>query len=368
MIRRCGMNNKSGDQNPSAGPPSTLSRRQVLKRTGMVMAGLAVAGSVPIGIHSLHPSHRLQIQSLYNLFHMGHCAPTVAQTLMSTAFEDAGQIVKAAGAMAGGIGNAGAECGGLTASALFLAAMHDGKSASIPSFELLLAGHLLLHRFQQANGALFCRDISRKSGMMGCIKAIRTSPPLACSVRNVQENNPNLEEDAEKHAAWKVVLPEFDHHGFHCSHSVFQLLADTINVDKTLLDATRGFVGGLFLSGMNCCALSAAVMAIGIKTAIIEDSFLSVLKMMKLMATNDARAMANSINGFNSAINTSNRLVKWFETTFGSIECRKISQTDFSCKDSVVRFINLQQWSTCYAVCEAVAKETRKIFNCGINV
>ena len=171
--------------------------------------------------------------------------------------------------------------------------MHVGKSVSIPSFEILLAGHSLIHRFQQANGTLFCRDISRNSGMMGCIKAIRTSPPLACSVRNVEENNLYLEEDAEKHADWKVVvLFEFEHHGFHCSYCVFQLLADAVKVDKTLLDATRGFVGGLFLNGMTCCALSAAVMVIGLKTAIIEDSFLSVLKMMKLMAANDARAVA----------------------------------------------------------------------------
>ena len=75
-----------------------------------------------------------------------------------------------------------------------------------------------------------------------------------------------------------------------------------------------------------------------------------------------------SANGFNSAINTSYRLVKCFETTFGSIECRKIYQTDFSCKDSVVHFTNLRQWSTCCAVCEAVAKETQKIFNCEISV
>ena len=55
---------------------------------------------------------------------MGHCAPTVMQTLLEASRIDAPWLVKAAGGLPGGIGNIGEECGGVTAPLMLLGLRH----------------------------------------------------------------------------------------------------------------------------------------------------------------------------------------------------------------------------------------------------
>src|SRR5512139_585608 len=53
-------------------------------------------------------------KSASNLIRMGHCAPTVMQTLLDVSGEQKQWLVKLIAGMPGGIGNTGYECGALT--------------------------------------------------------------------------------------------------------------------------------------------------------------------------------------------------------------------------------------------------------------
>jgi hypothetical protein len=57
-------------------------------------------------------SQKHEYLAIKNVLSMGHCAPTVARTLLqSESIEDL-RLIKLMAAMPGGIGNSGAECGG----------------------------------------------------------------------------------------------------------------------------------------------------------------------------------------------------------------------------------------------------------------
>ncbi len=59
-------------------------------------------------------------KSLANLLRMGHCAPTVMQTLLDISALDKEWLVRFSAGMPGGIGNTGFECGALTSSLALL--------------------------------------------------------------------------------------------------------------------------------------------------------------------------------------------------------------------------------------------------------
>ena len=61
------------------------------------------------------PTNTLRRRSMSNLLRMGHCAPTVMQTLLDASYTEAEWLVKLTAGLPGGIGNTGAECGGVTA-------------------------------------------------------------------------------------------------------------------------------------------------------------------------------------------------------------------------------------------------------------
>ena len=54
-------------------------------------------------------------RGLSNLLKMGHCAPTVMQTLLDLGNTKEEWLVRMCAGLPGGIGNTGFECGGITA-------------------------------------------------------------------------------------------------------------------------------------------------------------------------------------------------------------------------------------------------------------
>ena len=55
---------------------------------------------------------------------MGHCAPTVTQTLLDASDAEAPWLVKLTAGLPGGIGNTGGECGGVTAPLILFGLRH----------------------------------------------------------------------------------------------------------------------------------------------------------------------------------------------------------------------------------------------------
>ena len=94
-------------------------------------------------------------------------------------------------------------------------------------------------------------------------------------------------------------------------------LGDVINVDEMVLDVSWGFLGGAWLQGLTCGALTSGVFVIGLKFGDIEDSHVRVLEWLGRQIVG-ASPMRDDVNKFNRAISTGNRLVLWLEEEFGS--------------------------------------------------
>ena len=101
----------------------------------------------------------LRRRSMSNLLRMGHCAPTVMQTLLDASDTEAEWLVKLTAGLPGGIGNTGAECGGVTAPLVLIGLRHarDAVHEGLPP--VIDKGHDLLHRFAGRHGTTLCREI-----------------------------------------------------------------------------------------------------------------------------------------------------------------------------------------------------------------
>src|SRR4030065_1307491 len=58
--------------------------------------------------------------ALANLIRMGHCAPTVMQSILDISSTEKEWLVRLSAGMPGGIGNTGFECGGITSPLVML--------------------------------------------------------------------------------------------------------------------------------------------------------------------------------------------------------------------------------------------------------
>lgn len=96
-----------------------------------------------------------------------------------------------------------------------------------------------------------------------------------------------------------------------CSQATLRALQEALGLEDPLaLKAASTMCGGVALSGQTCGALSAGVMAIGMQRGRLnlEEGFETVLRAML----------------------PANRLVRWFESEYGSTVCRNISGLELS--------------------------------------
>jgi hypothetical protein len=301
-----------------------------------------------------------QNRSLGNLLRMGHCAPTVMQTVLDSAHTEQEWLVKLAAGMPGGIGNTGFECGGIT-SPLVLMGLRYGLGHIVQGLPLIFyKGSDLFDRFLNCHKTLMCREIRGKSRLpLRCIPVIRHSPELLVEA-TANDNTSNIPE--EKRKAYCRLYVHLAEKGFHCSHAVFQNLVDTIPVSQELLDASSGFLGGTLFQGRTCSAFTAGVMAVGLKFGEIENSPLRVIRMIAMMAFG-GNAFSDSINKFNKPMNTGYRISKWFRKEFGSTQCQEITQCDFSSPEGVGKYIESGCVTRCRVIAEKVAEQVQDILN-----
>jgi hypothetical protein len=106
---------------------------------------------------------------------MGHCAPTVMQTLLDKLQRPANAMVKAVGGLPG-IGGPG-ECGGVVSPLMVLSLLdppRPGTGDLPPSIPL---GQEYLRRFRNLHGSVLCKEVG-KDCMRCCYRAMVLSPPL----------------------------------------------------------------------------------------------------------------------------------------------------------------------------------------------
>ena len=145
---------------------------------------------------------------------------------------------------------------------------------------------------------------------------------------------------------------------------MFARLGDVIAVNEQLLNGTAAFMGGTLLKGMTCSALTAGIMAVGLRTAEIEDSFLRVMRMIALMVLG-GDAFADHVNKFSRTMNTGNRIAEWFAGKFGGTQCRAVTGCDFSTDEGARRYADQRLIERCRRIAEAVAERVREVVRRG---
>jgi C_GCAxxG_C_C family probable redox protein len=111
-------------------------------------------------------------------------------------------------------------------------------------------------------------------------------------------------EERKKEVAEKAYKYEREYHC--CSQATLLALQEALGLkDELALKAASSMCGGVALSGNTCGALSAGVMAMGMKQGRgdLKEGFASVMKAMV----------------------PANKLVKWFEAEYGTTVCHDIS-------------------------------------------
>lgn len=299
------------------------------------------------------PAAQLRKKSVANLLRMGHCAPTVMQTMLEASGTEATWLVRLAAGLPGGIGNTGGECGALTAP-LVLIGLRHGRDEMADGLPVAVdKGHAYLDRFSATHGTTQCRVILGDARVpLRCIGVVRQAPTmcaqcLLATTREAARPPAAREANRELYAHWQE-------RGFHCADAVFDELGETVAAPSELRDATTAFIGGTLFTGMTCSALTAGVMALGLALGQIENSRARVLRMIATMAIG-GDALGDQRNAFNPMIKLGYQLARWFEGEFGSTQCHALTGCDFASTAAVRHYIASDGTAGCRRIAQRVA-------------
>ncbi|MBN1574811.1 MAG: C_GCAxxG_C_C family protein [Deltaproteobacteria bacterium] len=351
---------------------SCMTRRDVLKGAGRLSAALVASGGIPsvfagaaeIGSKaSVDINDKLDRRCLLTVLRMGHCAPSVMDTLLVDRKGNYEDMVRLTSGLPGGIGNTGAECGGVTSPIMFLGLKQGPEGEGESLLDLVVRGGGYIKRFRETHGTIYCREIQTpEGGISPCLRAMCSGRRLTNEVMGTDLDRLKSEIEAGALKSYDRLLSLFQDRKFHCAHCVLGELGGVIDVNKNLLKGSLGFVGGTVLRGDTCSALTAGVLALGSKIGEIEDSYIRVMSMMfKMMTGGDA--MGDDVNKFNKAINVGNKLALWFKDRYGSTRCGDIVKTDFSNIDSVNKYLSSNRIESCREITLAVAERVQIIFS-----
>ncbi len=305
----------------------------------------------------MRPGHR---RSLDAALKMGHCAPAVMAALLADDDPGRESAVLLASAMAGGIGNSGRECGALTSSILYLGDRYgEGEGAGPGGVPLSITlSRRLIDRFGEVHGGIRCDEI-RKGGKnpLPCMRAMVSAPEL---VREVIGADVTPAGDACPDCRTSGLPAACEARQFHCVHRVFSELSGIVPECGRLTDMTYPFVGGFALSGGTCSAAAAGVLAIGLATGRVENSYGRVFAMMARMLMG-GDMMRDDVNNFNPAINRGQVLMEWFAVTYGSARCADLTGIDIRESEAAGRYFSEGGIDRCEGIAAAVAKKVREI-------
>ena len=325
-----------------------------------VPGSTAISGDTAVpgegfAIRPMRAGHR---RSLLCALRMGHCAPAVMAALIGDADPGRESAVLLASAMAGGIGNTGRECGALTSSILFLGDRYGYEAGPDGAALSIALSRRLIDRFRAVHGGTRCDEIRRGgTNPLPCMRAMVSAPDIVSEVVNgIATPADNGRADCRT-SGMPGALEE---RRFHCVGRVFAALGDIVPDCGRLTGMTYPFMGGFALSGGTCSAAAAGVMAIGLATGKIENSYRRVFLIMTRMASG-GDMMADSVNNFNPAINRGQILMEWFEGAYGTASCAGLTGVDLGNPEAAGRYFAGGGTDRCEAIAAAVAAKAREI-------
>jgi hypothetical protein len=297
-------------------------------------------------------------RGLANLLKMGHCAPSVMQTVLDMTGSRQDWLVKLSAGLPGGIGNIGYECGGVTAPLVLLGLRYGLRRMHNGLPQVFYAGHAYCRQFRSCKGTLFCKEIRGERRLpIPCIGVVMHSPELYMET-TFDEHGDSL--TSETQDSFRRLYGYLHRRGFHCAHAVLKRLDHVIPLTQELLDATSPFIGGTIFQGHTCSALTSGIMAMGLKKGTIENSRLKVVRMIATMAAG-GNAFEDDMNEFNKIMNAGARMSAWFTQTFGSTQCHAITKCDFSTAEGVRNYTGNGCAMHCRTIAEAVAKKVESM-------
>ncbi len=338
---------KTGKKNQSKG---SVSRREFTRRSILLIAAAGTAGLTGYGL-----LNGKKIRSINNIRRMGHCAPSVMQTLLGiNHIVDTG-MVKNAGALAGGIAGSDMECGVLTAPLMFIGYQNNNLTGIGEKLNIITQAQSYVQEFTAINGSTICSKI-RQDGQPACMHTIRNFyKPYSQAITSPVP----LSDEAKE--SYTLLLETFDEKEFHCAHNVLKNLNNDFPVTKELFDSSWLFIGGIALLNRTCGALAAGAMALSSVTARIEYSYARVARMNRLLRQKDNEAMDEEINNFNRSINISDELGSWFRNKFGSTSCHELCGLNFSYTNDVKSYISGPCIDHCANIAEEVAEKVSRM-------
>ena len=154
-----------------------------------------------------------------NLLRMGHCAPTVMQTVVDASASEAKWLVKLTAGLPGGIGNTRGECGGLTAPLVVIGLRHGRDEIGRRPPRAIEKGHDLLQRFEAAQAR---PSAARSSATL----VYRSSASASCArrrrcARNAWPRERGRCAPAADSGGVPGALCALARRGFHCADAVF---------------------------------------------------------------------------------------------------------------------------------------------------
>lgn len=324
--------------------------RRDFSRKGLIAA--AAIGTAGIGGYLLTSKKG---RTLNNYYRMGHCAPTVMQTLIDVKRIDHPDLVLYTGAMSGGIAGSGMECGVLTAPLIFMGYENKTPAGLSEKINLISKGQTYINRFDEFNGTCICGNI-RHGGAPACRKAVGNFFRL---YSGSVEKPDILTGEARK--SYSLLLSEFDSANFHCAHNMLKNLKGEFMAGNEMHDSSWLLVGGLAMLNRTCGALAAGVMALSSVTAEVEKSYFRVAKMNRLFRENNNDAMDEEINNFNRSIHFSEILGTWFRKEFRSTTCYDICGANFSLLRDAESYLSGNFIGRCSDIAKAVAEKVNSM-------
>jgi len=304
------------------------------------------------------PNWAYRGQAFANIMRMGHCAPTVMQTILDVSSEKKEWLVRLSAGMPGGIGNTGFECGGVTSPLVQLGIRYGLRQVDRGLPVIFDKGYVHCQHFLACYKTLRCQEIRGNDRFpLHCIGPITRSPEF---FMDASDSDHREAIPADRRASYSRLYSHLVEHDFHCAQAVLIHLGYTPAEHRELFDAASAFMGGTLFMGKTCSAFTAGVMAIGLRAGEIENNPLKVIRMLGIM-TVDGNAFAEGINKFNGSVNRGKRLSTWFVKEFGSTQCQAITQCDFSDSTGVGNYIEGGRITRCTQIAEKVAGKVQQI-------
>ena len=120
-----------------------------------------------------------------NLLHMGHCAPTVMQSILDISSTKKEWLVRLSAGMPGGIGNTGNECGGVTSPLVMLGTQFGLQEGMGGLPEIFDRGHALCQNFTACHHTMQCKLIRGNDHFpRHCIPPVLRSPGMFVEAQN----------------------------------------------------------------------------------------------------------------------------------------------------------------------------------------